>query len=222
MSLAWNQLELHLGSSRLRPYLEHCGGDQTQAIALYRWNAQLAAAIWLDLGHFEVAFRNALDARMAQRYTCPVQSPEWLNDPTLELGRNADNPRRHKQPYKDIAIARSRVRGNHKPNTHDQIISETSFGLWHQLVSQKQMFLWPDLAGAFPYAPNRAQSTISEPISRLRHFRNRIAHHHRIWTMDAHAHYQDLLTVAGYIDPDLPDWIESGSTVLSLLDKQPC
>lgn len=61
---------------------------------------------------------------------------EWLDDPTLELGRNANNPRRHKQPYKDIAVARSRVRDNKKPNTHDQIISETAsritteFGQW--------------------------------------------------------------------------------------------
>lgn len=136
MGLSWNQLELHLGASRLYAYLEHCGGNQAQAIALYRWNAQLAAAFWLDLGHFEVAFRNAIDARMTQRYTSPEQNREWLDDPTLELGRNANNPRRHKQPYKDIAVARSRVRDNKKPNTHDQIISETAsritteFGQW--------------------------------------------------------------------------------------------
>ena len=159
---------------------------------------------------------------MVERYTSRGLGQEWLEDPSLELGRNIENPRRHKQPYKDIAIARSRVRNNSKPDTHDQIISETSFGLWHQLVSQKQMFLWPDLAGAFPHAPNRAQPTISDPISRLRHFRNRIAHHHRIWTLNVEAHYQDLLTVSSYIDPDLPDWIESGSTVSTLLDEQPC
>ena len=222
MSLSWDQLELHLGASRLYLYLDHCGGDKAQAIGLYRWNAQLAAAFWLDLGHFEVAFRNALDTRMVERYASHGQETEWLDDPRLELGKNPKNPRNHKQPYKDIAIARSRVRNNSKPNTHDQIISETSFGLWHQLVSRKQMFLWPDLAGAFPYAPNRSQSTISEPVSRLRRFRNRIAHHHRIWTPDARAHYQDLLTVAGYIDPDLPDWIKSDSTVLSLLHDKDC
>jgi hypothetical protein len=206
----------------LHLYLEHGNGDEALALALYRWNAQLAAAFWLDFGHFEIAFRNALDARMVKRYKSQGEKTEWLNDPHLELGRNPNNPRYHKQPYKDIASARSRVRNNSKPNTHDQIISETSFGLWHQLVSQKQMFLWPDLAGAFPHAPNRAQSTISGPVSRLRRFRNRIAHHHRIWTMNVHSLYEDLLTVAGYIDPDLPEWIGSGSAVWSLLDEQPC
>lgn len=99
---------------------------------MYRWNAQLAASFWLDLGHFEVSFRNALDARMVERYASRGHSADWLDDPSLELGKNIEHPRRHKQSYKDIAIARSRVRNNSKPNTHDQIISETSFGLWHQ------------------------------------------------------------------------------------------
>lgn len=42
--MSWNQLELHLGVSRLHAYLEHCGGNQAQAIALYQGNALLAAA----------------------------------------------------------------------------------------------------------------------------------------------------------------------------------
>lgn len=96
------------------------------------------------------------------------------------------------------------------------------FGLWHQMVSRSQMFLWPDLAGAFPHAPNRAQRTVSDPVSRLRHFRNRIAHHHRIWALNGATRYQDILAVAGYIDPDLPGWIEKESTVQGLLSSQPC
>jgi len=222
MTLSWNQFEKHVGASRLQLYVQHCGGDQAHAVELYRWNAQLAASFWFDLGHLEIALRNALDARMVERYTTRGLGSEWLDDPTQELGRDAYGPGRHKQPYKDIASARSRVQSNHKPSTHDQIISENSFGLRHQMVSRSQMFLWPDLAGAFPHAPNRAQRTVSDPVSRLRHFRNRIAHHPRIWALNGAARYQDILAVAGYIDPDLPGWIEKESTVQGLLSSQPC
>lgn len=221
MVLSWAQLERHLGTARLAHYMDQCNGNQTQAIALYRWNASLSAAFWLDLGHLEVAFRNALDIRMAMRSAERGGETDWLADPRRELGRDAVRAGRHRQPYTDIHTARGRVRNNQKPSTHDQIISETSFGRWHQLVSRSQMFLWPDLAGVFPFSPDRAQPTIADPVSRLRHFRNPIAHHHRIWSMDGVARYQDILAVAGYIDPDLSDWIDDASSVRGLLDEQP-
>jgi hypothetical protein len=119
LSLSWEQLEQHLGALRLQLYLEHCAGDLAQAIELYRWNARWSAAFWLDVGHSEVSFRNALDAKMVERYTSHGLKVDWLDDPRLELGRNQKNPRNHNQPYKDIASARSRVRHNSKPNSHD-------------------------------------------------------------------------------------------------------
>lgn len=222
MPLTWRQIEESVGASRMRLYVEHCGNDQAKAVELYRWNARLAAAFWLDLGHMEVALRNALDARMIARYQAREPGTDWLDDPTGSLGKDRYGTRKHAQPYKDIASARSRVSDNGKPSTHDQIVSETSFGLWHQLVSQAQMFLWPDLAGAFPHAPNRAQPTLADPVARLRNFRNRLAHHHRIWALNGAARHRDILMVAGYIDHDLPAWIEEESTVLELLSKPPC
>lgn len=222
LSLSWGRFENHIGSSRLHLYVQHCGGDHVRAVELYRWNARLAASFWLDLGHLEVALRNALDLKMRQIYTTHGVESEWLDDPTGVLGRDVRGKGHDAQPYKDIAIARRRVQKNKKTPTRDQIISETSFGLWHQLVSRKQMRFWPDLVGAFPHAPSRDQLVVSEPVSRLRLFRNRIAHHHRIWALDGPARHQDLITVAGYIDPELATWIKAGSSVQQLLAQQPC
>ena len=228
MELSWQQLQRHLGQARLEQYLVHCQGDQYRAVALYRWNAQLAAAFWLDLGHLEVALRNAIDAAMVARLHHRIkrgdlgnEHDDWLDDPQGQLGRDARGPGRHRQPYVDIASAKKRVQGNQKPGTHDQVISETSFGLWHQLVSRSHMFLWPDLAGAFAYAPDRDQRTIASPIARLRTFRNRIAHHHRIWVHDVYSRHTDLITIAQYLDPALAEWITADSDVLKLLQEQP-
>lgn len=102
-----------------------------------------------------------------------------------------------------------------------QVISEVSFGFGHQLVSRHQMFLWPDLAGAFPHAPNRDQPTIQHPVAQVREFRNRLGHHHRVWSEDVQACYNDLLTVAGYIDCDLKVFIDQRSLVPGLLKAQP-
>lgn len=110
---------------------------------------------------------------MSARHTAHGRSSHWVFDDACELGRDADGPHRLRQPYKDIAEAIRRVRRIQKPMSAGQIISEVSFGFWHQLVSRRQMFLWPDLAGAFPHAPNRDQSTIQHPVARLREFRNR-------------------------------------------------
>jgi hypothetical protein len=57
--------------------------------------------------------------------------------------------------------------------------------------------LWPDVAGAFPHAPNRARRTIEDPIVRLHEFRNSIARHERIWSERVEDRYRDRLLLAG-------------------------
>jgi len=215
-------LGTHLSEPRLRQYLTRTGGNQEQAIELYAWNAQLAAAFFIDLGHLEVALRNALDARMTARHQRLGLPRTWLDDPAGELGRDLSGGRpRHEQPYKDIAIARGRVQKNGKPLDHGQILSETSLGLWHQLVSKRWTNLWPDLAGAFPHAPNRRRETVADPISDLRDLRNRIGHHHRIWPLPCAERHDQLIDVAGYIDPNLRAWIVDTSTVSTLIVNSP-
>ncbi|WP_146841648.1 hypothetical protein [Cellulomonas composti] len=215
-------LATHISEPRLRQYLTRTGGDPVRAIELYTWNAHLAAAFFIDLGHLEVALRNALDSRMTVRHQRLGLQRTWLDDPAGELGRDlSPGPPRHRQPYTDISRARGRVRENGKPLDHGQILSETSFGLWHQLVSKKWTNLWPDLAGAFPHSPNRRRETVADPISDLRDLRNRIGHHHRIWPLPCAKRHNQLLDVAGYIDPNLRAWIADTSTVPTLLASSP-
>ncbi|GGQ47929.1 hypothetical protein ACFFKE_08505 [Streptomyces mutabilis] len=48
-----------------------------------------------------------------------------------------------------------------------KVIAELSFGFWRFLLArQYKTNLWPDLAGAFPYAPNRALTTVEDPVKR--------------------------------------------------------
>lgn len=217
----WEEYELHFGVPRLAHYLTACAGDHRRAMELYRWNAATSAVFWESFAYTEVALRNALDRRMSDRHSRLNRTGHWIFDDARELGRDARGANRHSQPYADIHEAIRRVRRNRKSLDAGQIISEVSFGFWHQLISKKQMFLWPDLASAFPHAPDRRPATLREPVGRLREFRNRIGHHHRIWSEDVAGRYADLLGVAEYIDPQLSTFIERHSRVPMMLEHRP-
>lgn len=211
----------HLGAARMGLYLAAVAQDRERALDLYRWNARLAAAFFVDLGHLEVGLRNGLDARMSARHAALGRPATWLDDPTGELGRDLSGAQRHRRPYRDLVDARRRVSVNAKPMTHGQVLSETSLGLWHQLVSRRWTNLWPDLADAFPHAPDRARQTVAEPIADLRELRNRIGHHHRIWTLPCERRHDQLMALAGWISPVFRAWVGDGSAVPALLAARP-
>ncbi|ORW48939.1 hypothetical protein AWB89_05225 [Mycobacterium paraense] len=219
--MSWPSFEHHFASARLVHYLGECSGDHQRAMELYEWNTAVSAAFWESLGYLEVALRNALDRQMQALHLSKGRPSHWIFDDARELGRDAQGAGKHNYPYQHVATAISRVRQNKKRVTPGQIISEISFGFWHQLVSKRQVRIWPNLVAAFPFSPNRSQATVHDPISRLRTVRNRIGHHHRIWSLDMAAHYADILTVAGYIDPELAAWIDGCSRFHGTLAKRP-
>ncbi len=59
------QVQAWLGSPRFARYTGAAGGAEPVALRLYQWNAQMAAAALVDVGHFEVALRNAVIAQRA-------------------------------------------------------------------------------------------------------------------------------------------------------------
>lgn len=211
-SISRQQLESLFSGERLSTYLAHCEGDFEAAVRLYRWNAAITAAFWEPIGHLEVVLRNTLATQLAERHARLGQPTSWLDDPSRELSNRARD---------DIAAARDRVRQKGKRASEGQTISELSFGFWRFLITKKLTGLWPDLAGGFPHAPDRQRETVEKPIARLHDFRNRLAHHQPVWNRQPQDRYEDLLTLAGYIDPALPIWIEVTSIVERVLDSDP-
>lgn len=210
MVLARRQLERLFSAQRMSTYAASCEGDFAAAMALYRWNATITAAFWEPIGHLEVALRNTLSSQLAARHQRLRRPGEWLDDPERELSDRARGV---------IGAARARVRQKGKRASEGQMISELSFGFWRFLVTKKLTGLWPDLASAFPHAPDRKRETVEGPVARLHDFRNRLAHHQRIWNRSPAARYEDLMIVAGYIDADLPAWIVGNSSVPNLLRR---
>lgn len=210
--LSPSDLERLFSAERLSTYIAHCGGDFAVAVEMYRWNAAITATFWEPIGHLEVALRNSLDDRLAARHRRLGRPGSWLDDPAGELPGRA---------RLDIAGARDRVRQKGKRASDGQTISELSFGFWRFLITRKLTGLWPDLASGFPHAPDRRRETVEAPLSRLHVFRNRLAHHQRVWSHAPEERYEDLLVLAGYIAPALPAWIEVTSKVRETLAVRP-
>jgi hypothetical protein len=206
---------------RLGPYLAEAVDEFSTAVLLYQWDTHCSSAFWEVLSHLEVALRNALDQRMTRRQHDMGLPRHWLFDDAHQLGRNVRGTDHHAHPYQDIAAAMRRVRENGKLVDPSQVISELPFGFWHQLVSRRQMFLWPDLAAAFSHAPSRSPVPVRNRLARLRSLRNRIGHHHRLSSLDLAARWDDLLTLANWIDPALGIWIESKARVPAVLATRP-
>ncbi|MHB1808720.1 MAG: hypothetical protein ACYCU0_05415 [Solirubrobacteraceae bacterium] len=212
LHLSPSDLKRLFSAERLSTYIAHCRGDFAAALEMYRWNSAITAAFWEPIGHLEVALRNTLANRLQERHHRLERSGSWLDDPVGELSGRA---------RQDIAGARDRVRQKGKRASDGQTISELSFGFWRFLITKKLTRLWPDLASGFPHAPDRRRETIEAPLARLHVFRNRLAHHQRVWSHAPEERYQDLLALASFIDPALPAWIEATSKVHSTLDAKP-
>lgn len=218
----WSLIERHHTRERTAQYLAAAAHDRRLATELLRWNGRLSAAMWVSLGHVEVALRNTIDRQMTVRAERLGRQQHWLLDEASELGRARRPGDRHRRPYLEVDAAISRVRRNAHPPDAGQIVSELPFGFWHQMLSKQQRSVWPDLAGGFPGAPSRAQALVHDPVARLRSFPNRVAHHHAIWTYDIHARWSDIIQVATSIDPELAAWVRSESSTPRILAERPC
>ena len=201
------------GGARFDGYLSHCNGDKLAALALYQWNAAASAAFWEAIGHLEIALRNAVADAMTSRHARLGRAGSWLDDAAGDLAAPA---------LVDIDRARRRVSGKGHPASDGQTIAELGFGFWRFLLARRYTTtLWPDLARAFPHAPNRRRQTVELPVVQLHDLRNRLAHHERIWNQPLTARYHDALDVLDYIAPELAQWISDHSRVPALLAACP-
>ncbi|MFC7794137.1 Abi family protein [Streptomyces cinereoruber] len=202
-----------ISPERLAPYRTACAGDPEAALALYCWNSELAAAFFQQIGHLEIILRNALDARLVLRQQRRGRAVEWYDDRSIRLG---DRSRA------DIDKAYRRAQRGDDVPPRGKIIAELSFGFWRFLLArQHKGTLWPDLARAFPYAPDEGRVAVENPVKRLHALRNRIAHHEGIWHLSLADYRDNIQTVLGFIDPAVASWVAGTSRIDETLTRRP-
>lgn len=191
-------VERWLSKPRFAVYVRAGGDDRARAIALYQWNAATAQAFGLDLGHLEVALRNAYDTAITTRWR---GSQHWLLDPAspvrLPLIRSGTDHNARRR----IQIAEASDRAGGPTATPGKIIAELPFGFWRFLSSaSRQSSLWmPYLRYAYPRGTARV--TIDKAVAELNHIRNRIAHHEPLLARDLAADHAQLLHLVELLNP---------------------
>lgn len=235
-----------IGDARLAPYLEAATHDLDTALALYKWNMQLAAAFQEVLGFVEVGVRNAIDAQLKlwnpSRGSAPSGEPypeEWTMNPAPPLKGLL------KKAVTQANVHAERARDNRHPEhqrkaaqiTHDDLVAQLSFSLWPKLIPSPEKVLsgtpnlWSAaLVDAFPQAAgSSANQVLAVPAVKLVHdrlgrlvkLRNRVAHMEPLLDVNITARQTDCLQVLGYMSPQARDWCAGISRITAVGNARP-
>ena len=214
-----DQLELSLSPERLATYLGAVGGDREQAIQLHDWNTAASAAFYGPLQGLEVALRNAMHRRLAERY-----GSAWYDNPAAGLDRGA---------LERVESAKAGLARDRRENNSLQVVAALTFGFWISLLgpggrieagrkANYEMTLWrPALRRAFAHRVKLNRSQAHRRLNALRILRNRIAHHEPIFTRDLAVDHERILDVAGWISSTTGAWIDHHSAVPGLIEAAP-
>ena len=168
--------------SRLGRYLRATRNNRGQALRLYVLNARVSAVLMTDLHYVEILLRNRFDRELTARF-----GATWYNSPQF---LSLVNGRTHGILQKAQKNAAKHWK-HPTPLLPGKVIAELTFGFWLSLTDrQLEHSLWtPCLHRAFhPRRPPK-RATFNQQLEKLRHLRNRIAHHEPIFHLDLiHAH----------------------------------
>ena len=210
-----DELDASLSSERVGTYLHAAQGDREKAIRLHVWNTGVSAAFYGPLQGLEVALRNAMHQRLADRY-----GGAWYDNVNAGLDRGAKER---------IVGARTELARDGHGDDPYRIVAALSFGFWVSLLgpggrlgdgrkANYEMTLWrPALRGAFAHCTNLNRKQAHRPLNALRTLRNRIAHHEPIFARDLAQDHGHILVVAEWISPATRAWIQHHSRVPGML-----
>lgn len=202
-------LEQGLSAPRLAPYIRAAGGDRKHAIRLYLWNSRLSKAFLFPLNIAEVLTRNAIHRVLSVEFG----GANWVLNPPFALTAESEASRQR---------AMTRAQPTDQP---DDLVAALTFDFWSNLFRRDYNALWSRpgvLQATFPHIPNGDdRSAVQTRVANINHFRNRIAHHEPIHTLNLRANYDALLDIIGIIDPTIRDWVRNCSTVMSVVRTPP-
>jgi hypothetical protein len=205
-----HQARSWLSEPRYGRFLEAAEGNHERAVALYEWHTRLTVASFGLIHHFEVLLRNAIDGALG---TSQPQTPikdTWLLD--FEI----------LQPdgIKQVITALERLEKG-KIVTRGRIVAGLSFGFWAGLFGRRYEELWRHrLRAVFPHGA-LTRKDLSAKVRLIQHFRNRVAHHDSLLDQDVQARLDDMLTIAGWIDPAARAWLAERADALEIVREMP-
>jgi hypothetical protein len=199
-----------ISPARFQPFLDAAGGDHECAARLYEWHVRLASACFATIHNFEVLVRNVIDRELGWGQPQSPIRDTWLMDFSI-LEPNG---------VKQVIVAVERLEKG-KDITRSRVIAGVSFGFWAGLFSKGYEELWRHrLRHAFP-AGAITRKDLTQPMRELQAFRNRIGHHDCLLAQPVEKRYEQMMRIAGWIDPAAAKWLDGQCEVPALLAKKP-
>lgn len=217
-----------LAREKFAPYRRVFGGDTKQASQLFLLDCALAGAFQELLRIIELTMRESMHRELTNTY-----GHQWMFTKKI-----LDN-------YGQATIAKAVRRAGPKAKP-GKIIAEINMSGWVAMLQQggfssdeKQRFvdysetLWgPALCRAFANgAPEQAE--VAKIGQRLRHLRNRVAHHESLVfgitqtgmqigklkvKQRPESAYRDICAIASFMNPDLATWLSACKDVELILE----
>lgn len=212
---AYDALRRALSAERLSTYeriASTCSADVT-AECLYVWNMRMCGALMMPVHLCEVVIRNAAASVLARQH-----GPRWPWNEAL----------RRRLPAASSTSARTALeQAASRATEAPEVVANLPMVFWQQLFTCRfDATLWiPALGGVLRHAPSAHPSVIRKAIhadiGRIRHLRNRIAHHEPILERDLGA---DLAAIGRLIHARCPHtlgWLQRHERATTVLAASP-
>ncbi|MGW9567019.1 hypothetical protein [Prescottella equi] len=204
-----------LSAPRSSTYVTAAGGDTAKAMALYGWNARVAAALMLPSHFAEVATRNAVSDALAAVY-----GARWPWNTTFEQSLPAPKGLAY-NPQRDLLQTRKRE------HTTGKVIAELKFAFWQSMFTARHdvrvwdhqiLTLFPNAAGIT--AP-QLRTRIYGDLEGIRKLRNRVAHHEPIFTRNLADDLTRMLDLVELRSTATAQWVRAMEEVSTILTERP-
>lgn len=194
------------------------GDDDTSALDLYIWNAQISGAFLAPLHICEVVIRNAISDALAWKYGAnwPWSSAFEMSLPSPPVGYNA---------RRDLFDARQKAP---VVGQTGKVIAELKFVFWQRMfTSRHDQRLWSHkLTTVLPHLDStqtyqQLRKNLYDDLEALRVLRNRIAHHEPILSRNLQEDFSRIAQVIGYRSGETANWMLRYQQVTQLLRDRP-
>lgn len=180
--------------------------DEHLALRLYMMNAHISAAMLTDLHFVEIALRN----KFAGALTKLFGSSDWYNHAAFHQLL----PKRTLEILNDAIVEASKKLAPGQLPLPGKVISELSFGFWHNLTNKRfTSSLWtPAFRSVFVTTLPLTSKQIHTHLETLRFLRNRIAHHEPVFHMDLEYRHKLMIDLAKMLCPSTATVLKTTST----------
>lgn len=215
-----NAIRSALSGTRLSTYETIAGstasGD-SQAVALYAWNAQISAAFMVPLHICEVTVRNAVSEALER-----VHGPRWPWQAGFQTSLPTVPSHIAYSPRDDLQKVASE-----QPTT-GKVIPELKFVFWEQMFTKRHdLRLWnAHIKSVFPeHVPSMTvrdlRKRIYSDLDAIRKLRNRIAHHEPIFKRNVAEELNRIIDLVRLRSTLVESWLIANQQVLELISLAP-